>query len=104
MQYIVDYYNDLPRWMVFVHGHNTSEHQPDKVSVLRVRYPCLDATDLADSSASWLPVPESMDPFMSILHLGFAGLLDKLAQTGEAVATAASKPLLPPKTHESWLT
>ena len=41
MQYIVDYYNDLPRWMVFVHGHNTSEHQPDKISVLRVRYPQL---------------------------------------------------------------
>ena len=35
-QYIVDHYNELPRWMVFVHGHNSSEHMPDKVSVLRV--------------------------------------------------------------------
>ena len=36
MQYIVDFYDELPHWMVFVHAHNSSEHMPDKVSVLQV--------------------------------------------------------------------
>ena len=55
VQYIVDFYEELPRWMVFVHAHNSSEHMPDKVDVLQVG-PCV--PDLALAVCVQLAVPD----------------------------------------------
>ena len=58
---------ELPRWMVFVHGHNSSEHMPDKVSVLRVSSPR--GQTAVWISSEWIVCPAAAGPVWQYLQL-----------------------------------
>ncbi|KAJ5688818.1 hypothetical protein N7462_003210 [Penicillium macrosclerotiorum] len=83
LQYIIDHYDKLPEYMVFMHAHRSSGHvefweQDNALTIQRLQLPFLEEAGYVNLRCNWSPgCPDEVHPFRQLegrtTEIAFAG-------------------------------